>query len=531
MSAGNQDGIVLNQDRSVEAQLQRAKDERQKKLKKQKRRKIVLFGGLAAIVLLIIIVSIVMSAISKNMPMTVMVTNPTRGDLESVINASGTIESQKVVNYYAPGSIMVEESACLGDKISTGDSIVVFEEEDFAFALREAELQNQITNNTYQSNLTEYNDAKANLAGARADMNKYQELVLVQQMVVDDLTAKITDANAIKVAELQTNIYKAQNAIGDYTYYVKNAESLGMTDEAVQTYVGYIQENEQKINAWTFEINQITGGVGAYHEQKALTEAKQVLADYETELEKAKAKAESYEKAMGNSYDAENIVLNGELSTMRSGQTYEELLAYQDGVKAEFDGVISACNIVPGTKTTAGGVMITLASLEDVKVSFSITKSGLKEVELGQKAIVEILDKEYDATVTRINSIATAGTNGSTSILVEVSIDNPDNDIYLGLDAKIKLTTASRADVVMLPVESVSADKEGEFVYLVVDGIVEKRYITLGISSDEYVEVVEGLEETDQVITMISSDLEAGMPVVAMPEVSAEDMEMMMEGM
>ena len=39
MSAGNKDGIVLNQDRSVEAQLQRAKEERQKKLKKQKRRK------------------------------------------------------------------------------------------------------------------------------------------------------------------------------------------------------------------------------------------------------------------------------------------------------------------------------------------------------------------------------------------------------------------------------------------------------------------------------------------------------------
>ena len=35
MSAGNKDGIVLNQDRSVEAQLQRAKEERQKKLKKQ----------------------------------------------------------------------------------------------------------------------------------------------------------------------------------------------------------------------------------------------------------------------------------------------------------------------------------------------------------------------------------------------------------------------------------------------------------------------------------------------------------------
>ena len=102
---------------------------------------------------------------------------------------------------------------------------------------------------------------------------------------------------------------------------------------------------------------------------------------------------------------------------------------------------------------------------------------------------------------------------------------------YIFNDAKVKLTTASKTDVVMLPVESVSADKEGEFVYLVVDGVVEKRYVTLGISSDEYVEVVEGLEETDQVISMVSSDLEEGMPVMAMPEMNMEDVEMMMEGM
>jgi len=531
MSVGSQDGIVLNEDRSVEAQLQRAKEERQKKLKKQKRRKWFLIGGAATVLLLIIIISAVVSAISKNMPMTVFTTAPVRGDLESVINASGTLESQKIVNYYAPGSILVAENVSLGDKVSTGDILVVFEEEDFAFVLREAELQDQITNNTYQSSLSNYDEYKADLATAKANISKYQELVLAQKAVVDDLTANITDANAVKIAELETNIYKAQKNIADYTYYVKNWQSLGMTAEAAQTYQGYIVENENNINAWTFEINQLTGGVGAYYEQKALTEAKQVLADYEAELEKAKAQKEACEKAMGNSYDAENIVLNGELTTMRTGQAYDELVSCQEGIEAEFDGVITACNIESGAKTVAGSVMITLSSLEEVKVTFSITKSNLKEVELGQKAIVEVLDKEYEATVTRINSIATAGTNGSAGIMVEVSLDNPDSSIYLGLDAKVKLTTASKTDVIMLPVEAVSADKEGEFVYLVVDGIVEKRYITLGISSDEYVEIVEGLEETDQVITMISSEIEEGMPVMAMPQVSDAELEAMMEGM
>lgn len=536
MSKGSSEGIVLNQDRSVEAQLERAKEERQKKMKKQKRRKWILIGAVAAVILLVIIVSVVLSAISKNMPMTVFTTTPTKGDLESVINASGTIESQKEVNYYAPGNILVAENASLGDKVSAGDSLVIFEEEDFAFVLREAELQDQITNNTYQSNLTNYDEYKSELATANANIKKYQDLVNTQKAVVDNLTATVTDANAIKVAELQTNIYKAQKNISDYTYYVKNWQSLGMTAEAAQTYQSYIVENENNINAWTFEINQLTGGVDTYNGQKALTDAKQLLADYEAELEKAKAQKEACENAMGNSYDAENIILNGELTTMRTGQAYDELLVCQDGVKAEFDGVITACNVESGAKTAAGSVMITLSSLEEVKVTFSVTKSNLKEVEIGQKAVVEVLDKEYEATVTRINSIATSGTNGSTSILVEVSLDNPDNSIYLGLDAKVKLTTASKTDVVMLPVEAVNADKEGEFVYLVTDGIVEKRYITLGISSDEYVEVVEGLAETDQVITMISSDIEDGMPVMAIPtstvsEMSDEELDTMLEGM
>ena len=112
---------------------------------------------------------------------------------------------------------------------------------------------------------------------------------------------------------------------------------------------------------------------------------------------------------------------------------------------------------------------------------------------------------------------------------VEIHIDNPDNSIFLGLDAKIELVTASKTDVLRLPVEAVSADKEGEFVYIVSDGVVEKRYVTLGISSDEYVEIVDGLTEEDQVITMISSDIEEGMVVVALPQMSNVEMEPMVE--
>lgn len=531
MSAQEQNGIVLNEDRSVEAQLQRAKEERQKKLKKQKRRKYILLGGAAVILVLIIVISSIVSAFMKNAPLTVFVTSPTRGDLESTIVASGTIESEEVVNYYAPGSVLVDEHAKLGDKVTAGQNIILFDEEDFAFVLRESELENQITNNNYQSSLTDYNDAKQKLATARANVTKYQELVLAQQAVVDELTKTITDANAIRAAKLQNNLYEAQNELADYNYKILHADELGLSPEAVQTYMGYAQNKEKLISSIEYELNALSNSEEAYNEQKALAEAQNVLSDYKSELEKAKAEVETYSNAVGNQYDGENIVLNGELSTMRTEQSYQELLACEGGVKAEFDGVISQCGIEAGAKTVAGTVMITLASLDDVKVTFSVTKSNLADVKIGQKAVVTVMDKEYEGTVSRINSMATAGSNGSTSIMVEIHIDNPDNDIYLGLDARIELCTASKTDVVMLPVEAVSADKEGEFVYTVVDGIVVKKYVTLGISSDEYVEIVEGLEETDQVISMVSADIEEGIPVLAMPEMSDADMEMMLEGM
>ncbi len=531
MNAGTNDGIVLNEDRSVEAQLQRAKEERQKKLKKQKRRKMILLGGGIGLVLLVVIIVSVVSAMMKNAPMTVFTVNPTKGDLESVINASGVLESGTVINYYAPAEILVAENALMGDKVSSGDTIILFDADDFAFVLKEVELENKITNNTYQSNLAEHKEAKQKLATARANIKKYQELVLAQQAVVDDLTVKISDTNAINIATLENKIYEAQKDLADYNYYIANASELGLSPEALQTYVKYAAEKEQQISAWTYEINQISGGLNAYNQQKALTEAQNVLSDYKGELEKAKAEVETYEGIVGNQYDADNVVLNGELNTMRTEQAYENVLACEGGVKADFDGVISRCDIAAGSKTVPGGVMLSLSSLDDVRVKFSVTKSSLDEVQLGQKAVVEIMGTEYTGTVTRVNSMATAGTNGSASIDVEITLDQPDDNIYLGLDAKIKLTTASKTGVVMLPVEAVGADKDGEFVYIVAEGIVEKRYVTLGISSDEYVEILEGLTETDQVVSMISSELEVGMPVMAIPAVDSADIEMLMEEM
>ena len=102
------------------------------------------------------------------------------------------------------------------------------------------------------------------------------------------------------------------------------------------------------------------------------------------------------------------------------------------------------------------------------------------------------------------------------------SIDNPDEDIFLGVDAKVKIYAASAKNVVTLPVEVVNIGKEGSFCYVIEDGLVTKRNITTGISSEDYVEITDGIKEGEEVIADLG-DYTEGMEVQAVPEQTGED--------
>lgn len=69
-------------------------------------------------------------------------------------------------------------------------------------------------------------------------------------------------------------------------------------------------------------------------------------------------------------------------------------------------------------------------------------------------------------------------------------------------------------NVVVLPSEVVNIGKEGSFCYVLENGVITKKDITTGISSDEYVEVLDGIKEGDEVIRDLGF-LEEGMQAEA----------------
>ena len=186
------------------------------------------------------------------------------------------------------------------------------------------------------------------------------------------------------------------------------------------------------------------------------------------------------------------------------------------GIEADFNGVISKAAVQQGATVTQGMELFTLQSTDKVSVDINVSKYDYAKVKEGQTADITIGDKKYTGKVIKISHLATTNEKGSTLISATVSIDQPDEDIFLGVDAKVKIYAEKAEDVVTLPAGVVNIGKAGSFCYVLKDGVITRQDITTGISSDDAVEVTDGIKAGDEVIEDLGS-LEEGIAAEAVP--------------
>ena len=97
----------------------------------------------------------------------------------------------------------------------------------------------------------------------------------------------------------------------------------------------------------------------------------------------------------------------------------------------------------------------------------------------------------------------------------EVHIENPDENIILGIEADVDIYTEEKENVLLIPIEAFYSDDMGDYCYTIAGGLVEKKYIKVGILSDTFVEIAEGINKGDIVITDAITDDRVGKKAVA----------------
>lgn len=371
------------------------------------------------------------------------------------------------------------------------------------------QLQGQLSDAKFQQGILQQSYDEASGLGDAAKIESASQALKAQMAVVHDLEDVKVPAAQAKVNELNEKIAQEfDNPIAEYQAQIQKLSTPeSSTGAGTQGGTGGADLSGTGAGQSAADTTDL---------QLELQDAQSTLAELQSDLASKKAIAEADGVTLSEESKAQ-MEVNNNLQELES-KTLEELITKgKQGITAEFSGVISDSKAAQGGMVTQGSEMFTLQSTQDVDVNISLSKYDFEKVQKGQKATVKIGAKEYKGTVSKISHIAIPNEKGTPIISASVSIDNPDEDIFLGVEAKVSIQAAEAVQVPVVPVEVVNTGNEGSFCYIIKDGVVAKQIVETGVSSDSYIEIKSGLEPGDQVIPDIGMYQE-GSPVVPMDE-------------
>lgn len=484
---------------------------------------VVVFGGY----------SVVNSVIAKNTPAQVNTITAAKGSVEETISTSGKVNSEQSRTYYAPvGAVITEMNVSLGDVVEEGQQLVTFDTSDLEAQKTKAELDASASANGYRSTQYQSDKKQSEYNEAVIGLDELKVLAAGQEQYVQGLKYNLEDDIQNKKEDLQEWLNKLNLELE----IQNNKLSEPRSEESRERIQETIQNLNESIRSTSNEINDLSMSDEMKEKQRIIDAEQKKLDDMKEEISRREGKESSSEAGIVDPYAKQQQADNMQSARITAEEAAEKLAKGQEGVKAEFGGIVtkiatmsSSANasagggLLEGATVSEGTELFTIESNQQVKVDISITKYDLAKIAVGQKADITIADQKYEGEVTKINKVAANNSQGSPVVGVEVHINNPDSGIYLGVEAQVVIHTNSAQDVITLPVEIVNTDRNGDFCYVVENGVVTMRRITTGISSDTDVEVTDGLKEGDLVVYDMTGSLTEGMSVVAVPAAQESD--------
>ncbi len=249
-------------------------------------------------------------------------------------------------------------------------------------------------------------------------------------------------------------------------------------------------------------------------------EAKAEQAQYKVENAKAKYDRVAYLYSIGaNSQEQyEDAVLN--YNTARSSLEVTQSDLAETIITAPMDGVIVGEPLTPGTMAVQGNnnptVIMRIADLSSKQIKAKIDETDIGSVKVGQTAEFTVdayTDKKFKAKVAGISQTdvtnswdTTTGSSSSASsasviyYFVTLDVEDPNNDLLPGMTARVEVKTSEKKGAVAVPIASLKTNANGSYVLVVKsDGTTEERSVKTGIYSDDYVEIVDGVNEGEKI--------------------------------
>ena len=231
-------------------------------------------------------------------------------------------------------------------------------------------------------------------------------------------------------------------------------------------------------------------------------------------------------EASDTAVSAQKSVMEGAESALTALQDANKDL--QAGWTASFDGTITTCDLVAGEQTSLVNDGIVLENMNTMVVTISLSEYDNHRVKVGMPCTITTAYGKYEGEVTAKAPTATGGSTGSildnvgsmagisglssltssgAGVECTVEVKHPDENIIIGFEANVVISTGEYLGVVTVPTGSIVLDKTGTYVYLYneKEKTVTKTAITTGAMSDSAYQVTDGLKAGDKIVAAPST--------------------------
>ena len=236
--------------------------------------------------------------------------------------------------------------------------------------------------------------------------------------------------------------------------------------------------------------------------------------DATTEAVFMDAQAE-YEASLAAVDQAEAAVEESRRSILEAGAglkiAEERLKDYN--IKAPFEGTLGERFVGPGDFVDKGRKLVRLVAVNPLKIDFTVPERYQGRLRLHQVVALTVEAYPGRAFEGEVNYIAPSLDPSTRSVKVKALVNNEANLLRPGFFCRVRLVLEINPDAVVIPEEAVIPRGEDFFVYTVEEGMAALKEVVLGQRMAGRVEILEGLQAGEEVITAGHQKVSKGFPV------------------
>ena len=322
---------------------------------------------------------------------------------------------------------------------------------------------------------TAVKEAKKAADNASADFDR---LALTDGVTTDELDAakKVRDDAQAAYEDLAVQLSDAQDAL------------KALNDQALAC--------SQAASSALMQEKELYAGLSSA--DRLVDQAKQAA---ETAADAKNDTDREYDKAIAQSQDAlDTAKLNGDDSLTAPQQQIDDIKENIEKcvIKAECDGVITDVSINEGDSYVGGQIAV----IEDdsaYKVSASVDQYDIFKIAQDMNAEITVQAIGADTLSGKLSFVSPTpapaaasadGTVSATEYPIEATFDGSEEDLRIGMSAKLVIVTEEKKDVLAVPDECILKDESGWYVQVQGEGTdIENVYVEKGLTTDYYTEI------------------------------------------